>query len=694
MFLKSRSHIRIWSRCKHAFLGTVLVCKAAVAAGTVLEIVIRPDDSLLGSNELRCPATPVPRCSALLEEAFTLIQSPEWQRGVRGRYAKVHLHLAGGTYRLLGPLSLRWGEGETRDVPLDVTGSGARTVLSGAAAVTHWSPANMGEAVPRIPLSARSHVRVADVSALGLDLSSSAPPRGFGLPIRPTLTEVFYRNAPQPLAAWPNRGYGRILRLEGLPAADKTRFAVAGRAVREWQDESDLQAFGYWFWDWAAQTYLVAGRDPAANAMTLASPGSPYGIRDGQRVRVENALAELDMAGEWYLDRSREKLYFWPPDTLNDGEVEISIAETLLNIELSRGVTVRDMVIEKTRGDAVTVKQSRDVVLERLTIRDTGNRALVVVEGALCGLRNSVVEDTGEGGVLLSGGDRRTLEPAGHFASGNVIRRFSRLVKTYRPSVEIAGVGQSIEGNTISDAPHTAIIFRGNDHRIVGNEIFNVVAETSDAGAIYTGRDFTARGTVIDNNFLHDIGPNDPKREVKGIYLDDQASGIAIRRNIFVRVQQPVFVGGGRDNVIEENLFYESSPAIHLDARGMTSQRRATLNPLGELQSGLDAVPYRGKKFAERYRNLAKIREDDLGAPKYSIARGNVAVKGIAYSVEKMAENGINFDGVMEGSEDEFIAYSSVRKRSESQNFWLRNWNPNQSPKGGCDPLEKSNLPC
>ncbi|ODV41750.1 hypothetical protein AWV79_33650 [Cupriavidus sp. UYMMa02A] len=58
-------------------------------------------------------------------------------------------------------------------------------------------------------------------------------------------------------------------------------------------------------------------------------------------------MAELDMAGEWYLDRRRGELYFWPPDTLNDGEIEISIAETLLNIEYSQNVTVRDMFIEK-----------------------------------------------------------------------------------------------------------------------------------------------------------------------------------------------------------------------------------------------------------------------------------------------------------------------------------------------------------
>src|SRR5437868_6214355 len=83
-------------------------------------------------------------------------------------------------------------------------------------------------------------------------------------------------------------------------------------------------------WDWAGQTYGVARRDAAANVMKIDGAGSPYGIKDGQRLRVENSLTELDMPGEWYLDRSHARLYFWPPDTLNKADVEIAVATSLL----------------------------------------------------------------------------------------------------------------------------------------------------------------------------------------------------------------------------------------------------------------------------------------------------------------------------------------------------------------------------
>ena len=45
-------------------------------------------------------------------------------------------------------------------------------------------------------------------------------------------------------------------------------------------------------------------------------------------------------------------------------------------------------------------------------------------------------------------------------------------------AIRIAGVGQLVANNRLHDAPHSAIIFYGNDHRIERNEIFDVLRET------------------------------------------------------------------------------------------------------------------------------------------------------------------------------------------------------------------------
>jgi hypothetical protein len=167
-----------------------------------------------------------------------------------------------------------------------------------------------------------------------------------------------------------------------------------------------------------------------------------------------------------------------------------------------------------------------------------------------------------------------------------------------------------------------------------------VCLETGDAGVIYTGRDWTARGTVIANNHLHSIAPNITWGRTKGVYLDDQASGITVRGNVFAQVDEAVFIGGGRDNLIEDNIFRHGAFPIHLDARGRHWQTAMR----GILQQGLEAVPYSQGPYKDRYPNLANILDDELGMPKYNIARHNLVIGNSSFRIYKDAEAGISID--------------------------------------------------
>ncbi|MBK1682898.1 right-handed parallel beta-helix repeat-containing protein [Rhodoferax fermentans] len=622
-------------------LALSLSLVATGCLGSDLKIAVFLPSALASSSLPSCDVNAVQACKTTLADAIQVIKTSQWQNALVGRYSKVRLDIAPGVYRLSTALDLQWGKGPTHGIPLEIQGSARSTVISGATPLDNWAAATVGNTPARVPESIRSRLKVADISALDLPLQIIPHAWGYGLPIRPVLTELFVSGSAQPLAGWPNAGYGKLARPGGLAPEDKKTFSIEGRNVSDWLAEPSLQIHAFWGNNWSAQSYLVSSKDPSTNTLTLLGNGSPYGILSGQRARVENALVELDSPGEWYVDRGAAKLFYLPGSSFTGKDTELSIAAQLLNIRDSEQVTVKGLIFEKTTGDAVHVSRSSGIVFADLVIRLTGNRGLVIADSADSGIRNSLIEDNGEGGVYLSGGNRTTLRAAGNFVDACIIRRYSRLVKTYRYAVEFDGVGQRVKGSTISDAPHAAIFFKGNDHVISNNEIFNVVRETGDSGAIYVGRDYTVQGTVIENNFLHDITAQSKELDVKGVYVDDQASGITIRGNIFARVQQPVFLGGGRDNVVEKNLFFQSSPALHLDARGLTSQRPATLDPNGTLQRGLDAVPYRDSVYKMRFPNLAKIREDDLGAPKYNVFRNNTIIEGQMANVLVSARSGI-----------------------------------------------------
>ncbi|MFX4864959.1 hypothetical protein ABTB62_19455, partial [Acinetobacter baumannii] len=90
--------------------------------------------------------------------------------------------------------------------------------------------------------------------------------------------------------------------------------------------------------------------------------------------------------------------------------------------------------------------------------------------------------------------------------------------RTQSSAIELDGVGAEASGNLIADAVGYAVYLRGNDHVFRRNEVARLIHGLSDTGAIYAGRDFTARGSIIEDNYIHDIRTV-PGMEVKGVYL-------------------------------------------------------------------------------------------------------------------------------------------------------------------------------
>jgi len=134
-----------------------------------------------------------------------------------------------------------------------------------------------------------------------------------------------------------------------------------------------------------------------------------------------------------------------------------------------------------------------------------------------------------------------------------------------------------------------AIYFQGNNHVIANNNIHDVVKESNDAGAIYAGRDWTSRGTIIKHNYLHNI-KGLKSHGAKGIYLDDEFSGAKIEGNIFDNIRDAIFIGGGKDNIVDNNLFINSHRSIYIDARGV-GWAKSQLSQLTRLSKVLTVNP-------------------------------------------------------------------------------------------------------
>lgn len=569
-----------------------------------------------------------------LPQALAILKNPAL-RDVKGKLKDgVTVHLDTGIYRMSQTLNIDAASSGCLEHPVIIEGpKDASAIISGGRPVNGFTPVTDHAMLARLPVSARNHVMQANLPSQGITDYGQYNRRGFGRNGIVAALEVFYLHQPMQLARWPNKGFARIAT---TPDGSTGRtFTVKGANVSAWKVENNPLATGYWFYPWADETSHIEKIDLRTGQLTLPLPSPIYGLKSGQPIFFQNLLAELDQPGEWYLDNEEGILYFWPPGPLSENDVEVSLLEKLLVIDGANYQRINGLTFENARGDAITVNGGQHVSIANSIIRNIGSRA-AVIRGENSGLIDTLIENTGEAGIAIAGGDRQTLKPSNLYVERSTIRNFARLTRTYQPAIWVAGVGNRIIGNRIFDAPHAAIIFFGNDHLISRNEIFDVCKETGDAGAIYTGRDWTARGTVISNNHIHDIAPN----TTKGVYLDDQASGITIRGNLFERLAEAVFIGGGRDNLIEGNKFVDTATAIHLDARG-----KATKGEMHRiLLKRLTEVPYSETPYKERYPNLANILEDEPGEPKYNVARWNLLIGKTANHIDKKAESGIRID--------------------------------------------------
>ena len=553
----------------------------------------------------------------------------------------IHIELAAGEHRFERPVLIEAGHGGNREFPLvirgpDEAGLAGRSRLLGSQRLNpvQAQSGKVRSALdrPEIPEAARPHIkRFALPPQIKPGSSVDTPRPQDGVPAVPF--EVFDADGPLRPARWPNSGaapWSEIVTIGGTAAAPA--FTVAGDRVRVWQSEPDLWAGGYWRYDWRYETQRISHVDGASGALTLAA--RPFdGVRAGGRVFVYHALAELDQPGEWYRDQRTNELLVWPRAADAIGQhLEISLADSIIQMKEASHVRLRGLSLEMSRGDAIVVKGGSDVVIEDCRIRWTGGRAAAFGEALSSGILRSQILDTGAGGVLLYGGNRQELAPAGLFALDSRFERFARLSLTYAAAVELGGVGHTVSGNFISGADHLGILFQGNDHLIERNELARLMLDSADGGAIYTGRDWTSRGTRIRHNFLHDIRPA-PGFETKGIYLDDMASGIAIEGNVFLRVDQAVFIGGGRDNMVTGNVFAATEPAVHMDSRGLNDHRAQIENPDSEMLTRLKAVPYRSALWQARYPSLAGILADDPGMAKRNVLTGNIYLSKTTYDL-------------------------------------------------------------
>jgi len=599
----------------------------------------------------------------------------------------VEVVVRGGEYRLAEPLAFNAGDSGTQDAPIGYRAADDETVrLSGGVPITDWQPVTDTEALKRLPPEAHGHVRQADLRAHGVSdfgTMESAPNWASSDPG----LEVFFRGERMTLARYPNEGFLHIAALAvedghhvlGTPGSNVGRFRIEGEAdrLRRWAAEPAAMLHGYWFWDWADQRIAVKEIDLAQSEITL-DESSPhgYGYRMGQWFYAFNLLCELDRPGEWYLDRARGILYFWPPEPMQNGDVTVSVLRDPVTFENVNYLTFQGFALEAARGTAIKVRGGEAVRIAGVMIWNVGGDAVQVAGGRRHTICDCEICYTGDGGIHLDGGDRRTLTPGGHEAVNNHVHHIARWNPLYKVGIQLTGCGNRAAYNRLHDLSHVTIGFTGNDQTVEFNEIYQSVSGANDAGAIYTTgatEDWGMRGHRIRFNYLHHLF-GFAGEGCNGIYLDDMFSGTEIHGNVLYRVANGFLLGGGRDIISTNNVFVDCPWAIRLDARAIGWAAPF----LPEVFAGLESMPYREEPWASRYPELVNILDDEPALPKGNVIARNIVRGGCGIWVEGGAQPGLRSENNLEKEDPLF-------ENEDQLDFRLRADSP--ARKLGFEPL-------
>lgn len=486
---------------------------------------------------------------------------------------------------------------------------------------------------PRLRGDAAKHVRVVDLQKAGLPALKKWPDFFIG---GGGLFDLYSGETRLKLATWPEDGptvMKRVVDPGDVKKGPNTRggtFEFHERRIATWTNaanEGRLWLVGSWYAPWRYEALRVASLNVASQTITFATAtdsgiGSKYasgGTGAGNEPwRALNLIEELDRPGEWAVDFDAQKIFVWPAA---DEVVVATMAQPMIAMKDATNVSLVGLTFQHGLGSAVEIKGGASCSVVACEVRRVGADGVVVAGGTKHRVESCDLFNLGAAGIVMGGGDRKTLTPAGHVANNNHIHDFARTKRMYAPGIALGAYGAAsavsctVSHNRIHNAPHAGILLGGNDNVIELNEIYDVVKDSDDMGAIYTYHDWTSYN-FIRHNFIHNA------HRVTGYYADDADSGDVVEGNVFYRVATGPFSGGGHDNLYRGNISIACLRGAHIDARGI--QRGYATD--ASLFRQFDAAGVTNEPWRSRHPQLLTLTNDHPEIPRGTVIESNVVV--------------------------------------------------------------------
>ena len=411
------------------------------------------------------------------------------------------------------------------------------------------------------------------------------------------------------LSQWPN-GNGEFAEFYHIESSNEDMFGFYEDNPLNWTEAKDLYTGGYFGYDYNYERIgikeintfnktisLMRGEDLTFNKTS-------FGVISTQskRWKVYNLLEEIDIPGEYYIDKENLILYYYPTEDYKTSKFELAIMKDyVFNLNSAKNIEFKNLVFQNFCGTVFYVQNGienisidgcifRNVGVHAINTNSTKRSVLSSSVDATYGygvgknlaITNNVFYNIGDVALTIGGlGELDNYAPGGVVISYN----FANNCASKAMNVSFLGIGDieaQVKNNVVTNSPDTAINYGGMNNNISYNEIHRSTKYTVDAGAIYSGRSAIQRGTEISYNLITDSNPvveplNTRFIHNRGIYFDDSLSGQIAHHNIVVNAEK-CFTSGGSSNNIYSNIFVDSqsSGEIYINSNPDSIAKRYT----------------------------------------------------------------------------------------------------------------------
>lgn len=328
-------------------------------------------------------------------------------------------------------------------------------------------------------------------------------------------------------------------------------------------------------------------------------------IRVDDNYVFENVKEALTLPGEWYLDRSEEKLYYVPEagDTLENTVLYAGVTEQLMNFEGAKNISFQGINFENTDWNhisgegfagkfdpshplyknmkyesvhpqaayetpaAITVLGSSEINFTDCRFENISYSAIKFDKASEnCDITSCLFNEIGANAVFINGDFVVPATTKNINVKDCHINKYGRIFNNAIGVLLTHAIDCEIANNEIHDGWYTGISVGWNwgytdnptnNIKITDNLIYNIGnGWLSDMGAIYTLG--IQPDTVVSGNVIYNVGCDEGRYGYGGwgIYLDEGSSGILVEKNLVYDCSSQTFHQHyGKDNLVRNNIF-------------------------------------------------------------------------------------------------------------------------------------------